>query len=328
MPTSWNYPEAYSLSKTYVKNLTGITSKARTNNADPILFWNYTPGNATIETVDLNDYYHSANSAGIAVSNTLFPSCNPDLDLVKQMNAHDFKASLPNIAGKLDKSLSFAWWSNGDNYMKIVTNITNFYIHDYLGASFIFTAGGSATDELYILNTVWDNWVSQTFLIFGDLFEKVVINNATFQNSADHAYPLMSGHTISNLELSQIKLKNFTGTSNPVTSLISYTDLGTSTYTFDGFTIEDCRFLKSSLFFHSTSIDFLTMTNMVIANSTISSGQSLMTMAQIKHAVISNYTVDGFTTSDTDNSETVIFRINSVDLQSSYDTELYEVRDL
>jgi hypothetical protein len=328
MPTSWNYPEAYFLSETYVKNLTGVTSKARTNSADPILFWNYTPGNATFETVDLEDYYHSINAIGVAVSNALFLSCNPDLDLVKQINVNDIKTSLANIPGNLDKSLSFGWGSNGNNYMKIVTNITNFYIHDYLGASFPFAAGGSATDELYILSTVWDNWVSQTFLIFAVLFEKVVIENATFENSVGHAYPLMSGYLINNLELSQIKLKNFTGTSNPVTSLISYTDFGTSTYTFDGFTIENWRFLKSSLFFHPTSINFVTLTNMVIANSTISSGQSLMTMAQIKHAVISNYTVDGFTASDTDNSETVLLRINSIDLQSSYDTELYEVRDL
>jgi hypothetical protein len=217
--------------------------------------------------------------------------------------------------------------SNGSAYFPILTNFTNIYIHDYYGSLFPLGGGGTPMDEINFNNITIQNSVGVSYLMLFVFLKTVRISNFTYQNSIGQEYAIINLMYIHQIEVTQFKLKNITGSLNPVNSLLTFIDFGASKYSLNEITIEDSHFFKSTLWSQASNTEVVTLSNFVISNSTISSGQSLISLASIKHAVIANYTVIGFTTSDTDNDETVMIRINSMDLQSDYDAELYEVRD-
>jgi hypothetical protein len=234
---------------------------------------------------------------------------------------------MPNPENDSQKTLAVIWGSSSDNYIKIISNFTNYHLYDYRGASYPLAAGGAPTDEVYLENILYENSVGAYHLSYMIYFGTMQWKNLTYKDSSGQQYALVFGFIVGNVNIIDFHIQNVTGSMNPMSSLVSLTDSAKSIHSLDGIYIENSKFLKTRLFLHPSSINLVTLNNFVITNSTMSSGQSLVSISNTFHSVVSNYTINGFTTSDTDNDETLIVRIGSLDLQSSYDTEIFEVSD-
>jgi hypothetical protein len=325
MPTEWNYPEAYLLGETFIKNLTGITSRDRTNRKPAYLYGDYLPGNKSIDTVSMEDYYQTVNVATRSFYPFVVPTCIPDLDVVQHMDISNFTMSLKNPDHDPSRTMAIIWGTAGGNYMKIVLNLNNFYLYDIEGAAYSIGLGGTAIDETYVSNFVVDNWNTANNLIFGTYSGKVVMRNITYTNSKNQNYAFIFMLFIDNVELHQIHIQNFTGSLSPISSLISFRSGGLPTYTLDEITLVDSKLFKTSVFAIYSPINVISLVNIFLSNSTISSGYELFYFSRINHAVIFNNTVENFGTSDSENEGTIIVKINSLNLDSDYENELYEV---
>lgn len=275
----------------------------------------------------MEDYYQKITILTRSVFIFILPTCIPDLDVVQYMNIHNFTLSMPNPENDPQKTLAVIWGSSSDNYIKIISNFTNYHLYDYNGASYPLAAGGAPTDEVYLDNILYENAVGAYTLSFMIKFGIMKWKNLTYRNSAGQQYALIHGLLVGDVTVENFYLQNVTGSLNPMASLVSFSDNAKSKHTFDGIYIQNTTFLNTKLFLHPSSIDLLTLNNFVITNSTILSGQSLISISNTFHAVVSNYSINGFTTSDTNNDETLLIRIGSINLQSDYDTELFEVRN-
>jgi hypothetical protein len=121
-------------------------------------------------------------------------------------------------------------------------------------------------------------------------------------------------------------IKNFTGPSVSQYSLI-YMQNGRRTGTkFDGIRIEDSQMFGTQLI-NLVPITFqVSLTNFLISNSSISSGKSLIYLTNVRSVIISNYTITQFVSSDEGNDPSIILMINLIDLNGTYQHEIYEVR--
>ena len=73
-PTSCNYPEAYLEGTSEIRNITGVTSKARTNSQSPSLLYNLGPGDAFIDSIDISNTYMDNSNPSAAIILFLYPN--------------------------------------------------------------------------------------------------------------------------------------------------------------------------------------------------------------------------------------------------------------
>jgi hypothetical protein len=154
------------------------------------------------------------------------------------------------------------------------------------------------------------------------------VNDLTYKNSANQIGPLIYFLSIEKLEFSGFKIQNYTGDANPIAPIIEFLDRIPTTTSFKDVEITNSNFKKTILILGSLLTDSVTISNFEISNSTMDSGNSLILYPTINHAEISNFTIQGFETSDFENSETLLIDIRILNLGNDYQTEVIDVRFL
>ena len=186
--------------------------------------------------------------------------------------------------------------------------------------------GCSPTDEVIYTDGVFsDYFIGQSYLWEGQFCKSIVMRNMIFENSIGNQYQSISLNNAQNIELYNITLKNITGSEFPQTSFITTNKFPSTSFIIDGVTIEDCSFLATKLYATYASLDYFELVNVHFSNVTITSGESLVVLDNIKHLLLKNMTFDNVSNSDTINEGSAIILLNSLNLNSDVTTEVYEV---
>jgi hypothetical protein len=326
MPTQWNYPEAFIQGEVGINNITGVTSRDRTSFDSPVLFGSFSPGNFSVDNAHIEDYYLSTTDIVPNFYSGLFPSCYPSYGKDRVLTGNNINISLRNPNNEFTRANVIVFGGEGDAYTKNVMNITNIHIYDYNNGFYIpFVIDGAVNDDVYITNILIEDSTLNFYASSYNAFNKLIIKNYTYQNTIGMTYAGIYTLLGSYVEIDGATIKNYTGTTNPVNPIFTFNNFEATEYKFNSINIQDSNLLESELVNFNKAFIKMEITNSLISNSTIASGKSLITLATVKHFEVANYTINGFTNSDLVNDGSTVIRVNAIDMDSEYDTEIFHV---
>jgi hypothetical protein len=327
MPIEWNYPGAHTQGILYAKNITGVTSKDRTTLSTPVFLYSHSLGNFTVDSLHIEDFYGLSSVLRMNIFLVAVPFWMTSDITQRHFLVNDVHISLKNPNNELNRFNTFIVGTNGNFYTQNHMNLTNIFVHDYNeGALFPLGSAWNLNDELYITNLQYDNSKMNDYGVLLAYWGLIVIKDLTYQNTVGMSLPLVYTVGLRDIQYYDSVIKNFTGPSVSQYSLI-YMQNGRRTGTkFDGIRIEDSQMFGTQLI-NLVPITFqVSLTNFLISNSSISSGKSLIYLTNVRSVIISNYTITQFVSSDEGNDPSIILMINLIDLNGTYQHEIYEVR--
>ena len=149
----------------------------------------------------------------------------------------------------------------------------------------------------------------------------MVFENIEFINIETQSQETIMAFNFNRLEIRNLTYINYTASSNPIRPMIS-TSTNANVYTeISGIRMENCVLLKTSLFRNLRATDGIIIKDLSFSNVSISSGESIIVLENVKHTHFSNFTFDRVINSDTVNDGSAIISILSFLLDSYFETE-------
>jgi hypothetical protein len=309
--------------------MTGVTSKDRTTLSSPAFIYSTALGNVSVDTIRSEDLYGFSSVLNMNNVIASYAYCTTSVHVDRYFDMKNMYISLRNPNKDLNRFNTFIVGTIGNDYVINYMNFTNIYVHDvYYSAMLPFGTIGSINDYVYVDDVIFDNVNANDY---GYLFmntKVAVISNFTYQNSFGMSFPLVMFNDARNLTINNLTVKNFTGVTSAINSLFFFLNRPTAGVTFDGFRIEDSQMVGSQLINLISETYHITLKNLVIVNSGISSGKDLIYFSKIRSVDISDWIINKFVNSDEENDISTVLSISSIDLSGDYQDELYEVRRL
>ena len=190
----------------------------------------------------------------------------------------------------------------------------------------VFNLVCSASDTATFTNISFsDYYIDQSFVWGARMCNSAVFKNFLFENAIGNQYQAISVIGTQNIEIYNVTMRNITGSEFPLSSLITTNTSPSTSLIIDRVTIEDCRFLSTKFYATLAPLDYFEFVNINFSNVSITSGESLVVLDDIKHLLFTNMTFDNVINSDTTNEGSTIILLNSLNLNSDITTEVYEV---
>ena len=208
------------------------------------------------------------------------------------------------------------------DYIHENLTLSNFYVYGYrtsrITTVFIEMAvGDNALIKNFIFEDMNMNRMFFQIISGGDM----IFENIEFINSEGQSQETIMAFNVNRLEIRNLTYRNYTASSNPIRPMIS-TSNNADVYTeISGIRIENCALLKTSLFKNLKATDDVIIKDLSFSNVSISSGESIFVLENVKHTQLSNFTFDKVTNSDTVNDGSAIISISSFLLDSGFETE-------
>ena len=181
-------------------------------------------------------------------------------------------------------------------------------------------------DNVVYTNSTFSDYYADQQYIWGARFcNSIVIRNFLFENAIGNPYQGIAVIDIANIEIYNTTLRNVTGSQFPLSAFMTTNRSPSTSLIIDGVTIIDCPFLMTTFYSTYASLDYFELVNVHFSNVSISSGQSLVILDDIKHLLLTNMTFENVINSDSINEGSAIILLNSLNLNSDITTEIYEV---
>jgi hypothetical protein len=325
MQTLWNYPGAYFKGELIIYNITFMTSSERTFAENPRLISSNMIGNSTIELLDSSDTYSDTNDEVPATLVYVNPFCFASEPVVRNVTMSKFDISLRNPNKLLNRFTAVGGGGVDINTISYIT-LSEFYFHDFTHAYYTTVMIQSVfSDVVNYVNSVHENWVIDTYFFSLFICGTVRMENLTFTNSAGMSHPYL--YSEGNLEVTykDLYFKNVTIPSTSINPIIHNKDLPTTNVVFDGVYVENWNILNSLFFKNTAEFYSISMNNFYFKNTTIGSGNGILTLENIKKLEILNHTYDRLDISESIDGWNALIHIVTFNFDSNYDEILIKV---
>jgi hypothetical protein len=325
-PTFWNYPGAYKEGTAELRNITGVTSKARTNLQSPSLIFTLNPGNGLVDTIDITNTYMDTNDMTGSILFFIFPNWNPDDTAYRTIEYKNFNVSIwqPD-----NHTITYNTVTGGGQDGYLISNFTfsNFYFYGYKDVPvWPFYILCNPNDVFYYVNSKQDNWTVDINFITAIFWRQATFENLTFTNSIGMRNQNIASQFNQFTILKSILFENITGSDAPVFPLIHLGDLNLTQYVIDGLFAKNWNFKKSYFLSNTSPFNKITLLNVGITNSTISSGGSFVFLEGIDQFEFKNHSYDLLRNADGSGEGSAVIKISSINANNSHDITTIQVR--
>jgi hypothetical protein len=196
-------------------------------------------GDATIDGINIENYYIDLAIATSSLGVFVYPYCTPDEPKTRNVVYKNINASIwyPDSSMQLINPLAAGELTPN---MISTFEFSNIYYHDIYGSSLwgLYIACGPQS-IFYFHDSLYSNTFFNINMITPRYCAQITLENITFENTHGIFSPLVFFEANQNLVLRNIKLKNITGSNSPVLPIIQLGDFSFTSVEISGLFVEN-----------------------------------------------------------------------------------------
>ena len=177
-------------------------------------------------------------------------------------------------------------------------------------------------------NSVFEDYGTDVYFYFVAFCQQIVVRNLTLQNVSRHYYQSMSFAGVSDIQIYDLKIVNYTGSYSEALPILTPNVVPGYQFILNGLYIENTDLTSTGFFRNQASFESCVFSNVHFKDVIVDSSVSTFQISNVKNVQLQNLIFDTVYTPEGEAVNSALFNVLSIDFDSNYDTFEFKVSEI